>query len=579
MSSRPSSLRMANSAVTLLHISLILLKIQEHSMKVTLLEETDMILKIGYYLQIIRECNRDEHVAVVSAENNCARDIVDAFLNGNKITSSIVLFDVNILPGLSKQLSPETYYIFVAEFKDIMRYFKAVVANYSATYLMVTCHNEWNKARLTNILMQIWADYRILDFALVSYNKKIEIVSYNPFTNKTIHFSGDSLQTCALFPYKLSNLYRHTLKVSMFSLPPMIVIKDGKIEGKNARTINIIAEKLNAQLDIVVAAVYQNQSSFVSAKVDVLSGKAEFSLMPFFASEDIISMQRNTYPLRRDDLLVVTRNYARVFEYSNMYQCFDVHTWIILAVIFITVALLRKIFSESRETTADAFLHTWAVLFNSPLLSTFNVNRKTQLVFSLWILCSMVISACFNSSLLRNLVKPSYKDNINSIKKLRESNLNIVIPISLSRKVPMEYDIADKLITVPLTDYNHIFEMYSQKSAVALKETILESYLDDCIVEKREIHILQEHLVPGLLVHYFPQRSPFKDRVSEIIQMTVECGLTKLNHYSASCKRTHSGRIDSIAVLTVGHYKIIFTLFLICHSIAIIVFIFEIFKK
>lgn len=157
-----------------------------------------------------------------------------------------------------------------------MYHLRAAIAEYSATYVIVICHKERKTAQLTSLLMRVWMDYRILRLTLVSYNNNIEIIRYNPFRNEIIHLSGDLLHACALFSYKMSNLHRHTLKVSMYPFPLEIIIKDGKLQGTGLRTFNIIAEKLNASLDAVIPELQRNQSYFNGAKADVLFGKTDF---------------------------------------------------------------------------------------------------------------------------------------------------------------------------------------------------------------------------------------------------------------------------------------------------------------
>lgn len=572
---------MANcgSALALLHIYLVLLEVQLYCMEIIPFKETHVIVKIANYLKILKRCHKDAEIAIVSPRDDYARDIIDYFLDGNSDIATAVLFDINVLPGLSKNLRPNNYYIFVTEFENVIPYLK-VINDTSATYLIVICHNVWNSARITGVLIRVWMDYRILRFFLVFYDNEIRVVSYNPFKNETLRLSGDALYVCSSFTYKMSNLYRHTINVSMTSLPPSVVIENGKMRGRFGTTFNIIAEKLNARLAIVTPDRRQNRGYVTGATADVSSGKAEFSLMPIFAAENVIYTQQFTYPHGRDDFIVVTKNCNRIVEYSNIYQCFDIFTWIIVAVLFATVIFVRKFFSKNKTTMADGFIYAWAGLFSTPLPLMFHVNRKIKLVLTSWIMCSLVISTCFNSSLLKSLIKPFYKENINTITELREKNLKIFIPISQMQGIPMGYGISQNLIPVNSTvEHKQIFETFPENSAIVVKESVLEYYLSECLKKKSEIHILEDHLIPGLLIHYFRQRSPFRNIVDEVIHKIVQSGLTKPVEFPTFCKKTQELQKDNGTILTFEHLKNIFKLLLLCHSLATFVFVFEIFIK
>lgn len=99
---------MANHRVVIFQIYLILLELHSQSMKFIHFEESGRTSKIAYYLQIIRECNGDRQIAVVSAGDNCARYIVEAFLSGNNFIATFITFDTTILRDLSKASRPKS---------------------------------------------------------------------------------------------------------------------------------------------------------------------------------------------------------------------------------------------------------------------------------------------------------------------------------------------------------------------------------------------------------------------------------------------------------------------------------------
>lgn len=140
----------------------------------------------------------------------------------------------------------------------------------------------------------------------------------------------------------------------------------------------------------------------------------------------------------------------------------------------------------------------------------------------------------------------------------------------------MEYGITDKLVPVDTTNIKRIFGAFPKNSAVAMKESDFVYFSEQCMIEESNVHVLTEDLMPGYWIYYFPQRSPFKEKIDEIIYKTIEYGLTKLNDHSAFCNKTQQHRKDSPTPLTLDHYREIFKLFLVSHCIATIVFVCEI---
>lgn len=429
----------------------------------------------------------------------------------------------------------------------------------------------------------IWKSY-ILNFVVAfSFGGKMEVISYNPFNETMLNFTGFTLDENVLFKDKTKNFYGYTLKVGMFDDFPRNVYKSGSFYGKDVRLLRQFISKVNATLKyIVVKADSVNQ--FKILHENIYSGKADFTFICHF---QLATMHEGkfSYPRQMDDVVVIVESPREVPQYLNMVHTFDVPIWIYLGFTFaftVFVLYMFKTFQKENVSIDKSFLDVLVLSVSTQLYSFQKSKKPVKVLLLFWSIFSLVICTLFQSSLTSVLVTPLYYNGIKTLPELRENGYNVCIPFGLYNILNVSTFPVD---FIPMLR-DEIIEKI-QKGDTSCSYALPLSYIAPLLDFKQTIgkptfEIVEEHLIPGYGVYFFHAQSPYIKAINDFILLERQFVLNAYNNNTWSKNKEENDKIyeydstDEYTVFTIEHFEGVFLILGLGYMVSVVVFVFEV---
>lgn len=536
-------------------------------------------------LENLDRCFEDDaEVLIVNHNINYTQNILQ-FYKEQLAKRPALLMDSEHLYGISRTKYSRTEYIFIfiQKIMDLRFVVKYDTRNAWATlkYIIVV-ENPMNvneRKRLKYIMENTFWRAKIINFLVILYEKKLIMMSYNPFSNDIINFSN--LNSCSLYSNKLKNLFGYEMKVSMFPDPPQVEFRENnKLGGADVTLLELIAQRMNFTINYVAPESLSEFSTVTDSHIEVISGKTDFCFVNLFAVSSVRNAQY-TYPNDGiNNVVVLMMKKNKNNKIFNLFEAFDKFCWIALIASVLAIALWQyfrnKALNIIRSSFHDSVLYTWTVLHGAPLTSTTQNMMPTKFLLSLWLLCAMLVNFAFQCSMTSMFIHPPKPQYIDTLDELSSNNIAINIRPVVKNRLP-------KTDFLNFIEVNNSFRYQPYRGvdkhrAAAVLENIAEIFMQ----QNNQLRTVEEYLMPAISAYYFPLNSPYIRRINQIIMLNNEFGITK---YMENLKQFRANQITNkkkkFVPLEIEQLMQAFSLLIIGVFISVLVFLSEIlyFKK
>lgn len=397
-------------------------------------------------------------------------------------------------------------------------------------------------------VVEVWPIYTYFPFSTTHCRSVSNLIIQDVWLEGNFNSATD------LFPDKLKNLHGCTLALCTDDYPPYVMLQKNPegtyhLTGNIANLIKIYAKYLNSTLrtnapfntsaDQSSNRMLRN-GSFGGLLGQVLSKKYEAY---------VIGAQANWFHLSYFDL-IPSKDFIRTVwvvgeptfypEWMNLFFPFEELPWIMIAVIFLVISVCTQFFKQfvpSQKTSHVAF--QFSFMYNLSILLGISVtqpsgNSRIQFIFLLWVLGSIVLNTCYQSSLFSFLTHPKKYPYIETMEDLVHSELSFGgyrhirtlfedFDSPIMRTLYQKFQIIDR---VPFRkDLNKL------KFAFVFDQTSTEygAYFGLPLDKHGKPYV---YTVPETIV-YFPKMfflrrgSPFTDLLSFVVDSCEESGLLR----------------------------------------------------
>lgn len=533
------------------------------SASIALTEEPKVIAKVKADLTDILKCRNEREIVIIN-EGLDYEDLASWLTT--KANTVQVINTLGIASVLQHLITDSSLYIFgFSDENQILDVIRTVNAscNYCTTYFIVMC----GERRDTHLLANIWSKFRYLNCFMIRCKKSVRVSTYNPFLNRTITFKRKQIKDCSMFSDKMKDMNGYKLKIALFLDHPRVTKINGRFEGRNVRLMNLILEKLNATAEIIEPEKIE-RSYFAGANEALINGIVDASFMEHFSTISMTSDKSYSYPHSMDDFVVIVANAPENSDYFEVFDIFDYVSWICIAASFIAVAVYRAC-SAPRSNVAESALHAWCAFTGNSLNSMFKATKKVRLLFLCWLLCCLVLDMVFSSLLASKIIKPKLRKDIDTIEELANGHYKILISSKFAEEIPKKYGISRGLTAASHLERAKALQNIDEKTAVVVAASVVE-----LIHDQSHLHVLKEHLLPGFGRFCYQYKSPFRQKIDDIIFTDVECGISRFNE-NFTIKDNRTVLDHNAKQLKFAHLKNIFVICLLGYGLAAVVFVIE----
>lgn len=421
----------------------------------------------------------------------------------------------------------------------------------------------------------IWSK-NILNFVLVFVDRKVNIFSYNGFSNKILNFTKS---TTDLFPNKLLDINGYTIKVGMFEdVPRNMKNVLGQWYGPDYDLLEAITFMLNATLQIVESSQDEHYDGLYS---NVLNKTVDFSFIPSYRF-DTLKQIDFSYPRKLENLVILVPKAEEIPHEKYLFMIFDYKIWITIVVTLLLISSVLKTIQQIIKRRSRSYFYylveSWRSFIGTGGIPRF-IQRETpvKFVLTIWMLVSVIISASFQCSFTSTFTKARYFKEINTLNDLKDKGIQIFCADYYKDyllKVD-SYGVAEQLVFV---SDKKMFEFREGKNAG--KVFFVEVFSRAVIVAKLYgYHIVKEPLATGYTVNYFQKNSPYLDEVHRCVLLDQEVGLSKKADEILIIPPDHDEKTMRSVNINFSHLKSAFLLLLIGYHLGLIVLICEIVIK
>ena len=215
-------------------------------------------------------------------------------------------------------------------------------------------------------------------------------------------------------------------------------------------------------------------------------------------------------------------------QWSSLTRVFKSEIWIcVLLILSLWSVILKYLGHIKNNEIVLCFINLWAILLNialkeKPSLFTFRV------IFITWVLTSIAFNTVFQAQMRSFFINPGTQHQINTIKELEESSLNLAVSSSLFYFVNSLHNTNKSAVLIFTTDCGMLNFCFYNKNVAAL--TSKEIFLYNSHFNLKNSPTSSFHLFTDAGVNYhrtlhFHMRNPFVPLVNKITKRLVEAGI------------------------------------------------------
>lgn len=500
----------------------------------------------NFTLNLKEEFENKNLFTVIGSNKACSGDISEWLLKTHYKPPVIIANEgTDNEQGPKRHVDSEMNVIFLDNVEEIHTVLKSLQRHsffhvYGNMFFIV-CNPIEETNWIEDTCKEIWQK-RILNFFLIYYTTQLEVITYNPFFNTYTNYTNIAVNYRDLLNDKLNDLNGYRLCAGSVVDYPRIVYQNGKYYGNDVTFIADIVKHMNATLDISLP------SNYIALHGNIKKGLFDFSVATRFIYDFqdlesiIITAEEFTYPFSKEGYTVIAPKGKLRNPILNLFYTFDIYVWIlittVIALITYEIYYIDKILKCPRRD--DPFVQTLRIFVNLPTPELeVSVPTKTYLIiFTIWF--SVIINIAFQSSLTSALVTARYSKDIDSIKDLEESHLNILISKGFADIIPntsklhnqfVYYNNKSRILAMLLdgnTDY--AYGINALESAQILVRRINAKFGKDIFT------VVKESLIPGYRGYIFTEDSPYLKTIDDLMLLYKEYGLPHVADFAIEHK-------------------------------------------
>ncbi|XP_008190606.2 uncharacterized protein LOC103312232 isoform X1 [Tribolium castaneum] len=361
---------------------------------------------------------------IITTHTVVINDLVNSFLNTNQF-EYIITTNCTENTTKNRQVSPKIF-IFLQINDLVLTLDQMETCNLwspKSRIFFIIAGTVNNFSVIEESLEIIWSR-KILNFVLVFVNTQINVLSYNGFAQEKIVNLTNSRD---FFPNKLLDINGHVLKIGMFKDTPRNTKNSkGQWYGPDYELLEAITFMMNATLQIVESA---QEEHFNGLYDNVLNGIVDFSFIPLYKF-DTFSQIDFSYPRKLENLVVLVPKAGQIPQESYLFLIFDYKIWLSVLVFLFLISCVLKQAQFVVKKRQNSFIYwlfeAWKCFIGSGGTTSFGRKETpVKFILTVWMLGSIIVSACFQCSFTSSFTKPKYFDEINTLDDLRQTGLRI----------------------------------------------------------------------------------------------------------------------------------------------------------
>ncbi|CAG9824660.1 unnamed protein product [Phaedon cochleariae] len=272
---------------------------------------------------------------------------------------------------------------------------------------------------------------------------------------------------------------------------------------------------------------------------------------------------------KHDDIVAVVPKVKRLPVIRSLLDIWDSGTWILLLSLLVAFPLALKILSysykKSKGTYLEYVLICWQIIMQSPTPTKFTSQPLIRLVLLAWIIFSVIFNTIITVKICDVILNPIFGNNIESLEELKATGYNIYGTKYSVKEIPRQYGLENQLRVITLKMIDIMVENKTTNVAYIMRRTSAQHYLSS---QRNDpfYNIVDETLVPGILVYLIPKNSPF--------QTSLEMSVLLRKEYISN-RETWISYQKEPQVISLGNLSGIFLLDTVGNVFAFIIFLLE----
>lgn len=447
-------------------------------------------------------------------------------------------------------------------------------------------------------------EYHLFNVLIIYYDvgiQNLSVYTFNPFNNKNylVDLSSRGTEYSKLFWDKASDLNKNVFRVSLFQEQTRAIFHaSGRMTGTDGYLTELMIERMNATLlllpptDGFDIGEFLPNGSVTGSLAQILNGDVDISFNTrFLRLQQFYGKAQITFTNGRDDICLLVAKAGYASNVYNIFRSFSAYVWLmVFASLFIAstaYAIIYKMQNESRPLQ-NTFFNFFSWNLAQPIIHLPD-NWATKIIIAFWVIYALLITSSYEGNLTSNLVlRPTLAD-INTIKQLQASNLDIM---TFGRYV----DLLVKFFNQS-TAYSGLEKrIRSVSSSGQLAKHIQAREFQYAYANKQHInkylsmrkenfqygrplfHNVPECPVPFLVAYVVRIGSPYLARINSILRRAQENGM--ISYWDSEAEETSQGSKSNTGggpvPLTLDHMQSAFYILAFGLVIAVIVLTAEI---
>lgn len=492
----------------------------------TKMSVTPAIFKKGtqLYVSICKALKQEQINPAIIRVGFHSAEVVNEFVRDLSPIPAII-FDDKKVKAVSEHINKSNHIFVFSDYVDaierlLQSFDTHTIWNVKAFTYFTVCLPVNDTLWVERIVKLVWKN-NILNFILVYYYERLELITYNPFENKIINLTSVNAKQAKkyILTNKLHNMYGYQLRVGFLADPPRIVEKNGVFYGADYITLKGFIHRLNATMKLIISSEPKLSDRYWKHYGNIVSGNADFGFVGFLAVTDAPNDVSTSYPTRMDDLVVLVPSAEAIPQFYYIFMVFGKTVWLLILGSFFTTLFYNVIALGCLLNQYKNYLELLLDACNNLVFGTPNHGLASLKIVSLfWILTCAIFDTLFRSLLTSGLITPKFGHNIEKLDELKANNVTITTNKFSTRSLKGQYP----RDLVKLAAHEEIFEKLINQSTdsaygvlMSNAELVISNVFRD---DGRPVyHMLKEHLIPSYLVYLFSLNSPYLDEANKYL--------------------------------------------------------------
>lgn len=416
---------------------------------------------------------------------------------------------------------------------------------------IIVCNSEISEECNEHDVIDTFWNYKIINVVLL----KSELEQISGYTslhredcvgNKAVRLNNlthrneiSNKKNSEVFYQKYFNLQKCPIIVSTFIQPPYMTITDGVPQGVDGDLLRIIAQALNATIEMMTPKEGDGWGSLSDGKWTGSLGDVYNDLANFSMTFPAITLTRFTYFQMSIDynvvsLVWITHPKETVPPSYKLLYPFQTSTLIALAITFIFV-IVSAMFTKSRtwiqfsrkinmaQPQRGLIFYSWMICMGMP--ST-KFPKKTALLYIVlfWIWYGFFVRTFYQASLINSLKTDKHYSNFDTVYDF----LSADYPIGGGTAI-RDYYIDDPIVFNNWRNMN-ISEIFAHITAVSQGQKYgvavnLEHAITFLVKHRGGLFILPQKIIVSPTAIFFKKFSPLAAPLNRILRRLVEAGI------------------------------------------------------